>query len=218
MTAITLRVGTPDDIGAIHAIYAHHVLHGLASFEEVPPDAAEMARRQTDVLGRGYPYVVATDGSGTIVGYAYANLYRPRSAYRYTVEDSIYLAPDQGRRGIGRLLLDRLITDCTAVGARQMITDLVDDLLGRRAPDFRLRAGAEALGNLEAHLDDAGSARQGESLRIGVGDDEVDTVEAGLDHVVDRIATGATDAEHRDPGLQFPDVRGLQIHRHGCLF
>lgn len=149
MTAITLRVGTPDDIGAIHTIYAHHVLHGLASFEEAPPDAAEMTRRQADVLGRGYPYIVATDGNGTILGYAYANLYRPRSAYRYTVEDSIYLAPDQGRRGIGRLLLDRLITDCTAVGARQMIA-VIGDLGNHGSIGLHRACGFHMVGTLPA--------------------------------------------------------------------
>ena len=104
------------------------------------------------------------------------------------------------------------------MGAGEMIADLVDHLLGGRAADLGLGAGAETLGHLQAHLDDARGARQGQSLGIRVGDHEVDAVETGLDHVVDRVAPGATDAEHGDPGLEFPDVRGLQIHRHGCLF
>lgn len=149
MSGITLRVATANDIAAIQPIYAHHVLHGLASFEEVPPDAAELARRQADVLGRGFPYVVAVDGDGRIVGYAYANLYRPRSAYRYTVEDSIYLAPDQGRRGIGRLLLDRLIADCTAVGARQMIA-VIGDLANHGSIGLHRACGFHMVGTLPA--------------------------------------------------------------------
>jgi L-amino acid N-acyltransferase YncA len=147
--SIRLRVATPDDIDAIHPIYAHHVLHGLASFEEVPPDAAELARRQADVLGRGFPYVVAVDGDGRILGYAYAGPYRTRSAYRHTVEDSIYLAPDQGRRGIGRLLLERLIADCTAMGARQMIA-VIGDLGNHGSIGLHRACGFHMVGTLPA--------------------------------------------------------------------
>ena len=108
-----IRPATPADAEAIAAIYAHHVLHGTATFEEVPPDPAEIARRQAEITGRGLPYLVA-EADGRLLGYAYAGRLRPRSAYRFTLEDSIYLDPAATGRGLGRRLLDRLIADCTA--------------------------------------------------------------------------------------------------------
>jgi hypothetical protein len=102
--------------------------------------------------------------------------------------------------------------------AAQVIADLVDHLFRRRAPDLRLRAGAETFGDLHAHLDDALGFRHGQRLGIGVGDDEVDTREPRGDHVVDGIAAGAAYAKHRDTGFQLPDVRDLEIDCHGCLF
>jgi len=120
-----LRPARDADLAAIQAIYAHHVLHGLATFEEIPPDAAEMARRRADILARGLPYLVAED-AGRILGYAYAGPYRLRSAYRFAVEDSIYLDPAAASRGLGRRLLARLIEDCTAAGARQMLAVIGD--------------------------------------------------------------------------------------------
>ena len=95
--------------------------------------------------------------------------------------------------------------------------DAFEDASGS-APDFRLGTGAETFSDVDAELNDPICLRHGQRLGIRVGDHEIDAVETGLDHVVDRIAPGATDAEHGDPGLEFPDVRGLQIHRHGCLF
>jgi phosphinothricin acetyltransferase len=92
----------------------------LASFELTPPDAAEIARRRVDVLARGLPYVVA-ELAGAVVGFAYAAPYRLRPAYRYTVEDSVYVHRDAAGRGVGRELLERLIADCAAAGYRQMI-------------------------------------------------------------------------------------------------
>src|SRR5205085_7296574 len=103
------------------------------------------------------------------------------------------------------------------VGAREMIADLIDHLLGSGAADVRLRAGAQAFGHLHAHLDDALGLGHGQRLRVGVGDDEVAAHEARRDHVVDRIAAGAPDAEHGDPRLELPDIGYLQIDRHGCL-
>ncbi len=120
-----VRAAEEGDLGAIQAIYAHHVLTGLATFEEVPPDAAEMARRRDDILARGLPYVVAV-ADGRVLGYAYAAPYRLRSAYRFTVEDSIYLDPGALRRGIGRALLVRLLADAGAAGARQMLAVIGD--------------------------------------------------------------------------------------------
>src|SRR5262249_53988314 len=105
-----LRPATPADIAAITRIYAHAVCHGTASFEIDPPGEAEMVRRQDALLAGDFPYLVA-EVDGLVVGYAYAGPYRARPAYRFTVEDSIYLAPDAQRRGIGRALLHRLIVE-----------------------------------------------------------------------------------------------------------
>ena len=120
-----VRAANAADIPAIAAIYAHHILHGLASFEEVPPDGAELLRRFEDVQARGLPYVVA-EVDGAVRGYAYASPFRLRSAYRFTVEDSVYLHHEWHRRGLGRQLLDRVIAACTAKGMRQMIAVIGD--------------------------------------------------------------------------------------------
>lgn len=123
--AVTLRDAEPGDMGAIAAIYSHHVRTGIASFEEIPPDAAEMARRHGVVVGAGLPYLVAVRG-GRVVGYAYAGRYRERTAYRYTVENSVYVAEDAARLGIGRALLEELIARCAALGYRQMVAVIGD--------------------------------------------------------------------------------------------
>jgi len=123
--ALLVRDATDDDVPAIASIYAHHVRHGTASFEVDPPDAAEIAKRRAGVLAHGLPYLVATRGA-EIVGYAYAGVYRPRPAYRFTVEDSIYVAPHAQRSGIGRALLPVLIDRCTRAGRRQMIAVIGD--------------------------------------------------------------------------------------------
>lgn len=121
-----VRASVEADIPAIAAIYRHHVTTGLASFEETSPDLAELARRREAVLASGLPWLIAEDLDGKVVGYAYAALYRPRSAYRFTVEDSIYVAPGMIGRGIGRSLLTALIAETTAVGYRQMIAVIGD--------------------------------------------------------------------------------------------
>lgn len=120
-----LRPATVTDMAAVQAIYERHVLEGLATFEEVPPDVAEMARRFEDVTGRGLPWLVA-EAEGRIAGYAYAGLFRARSAYRFALEDSIYLAPDAVGRGIGKALLVRLLAESEAAGARQMLAVIGD--------------------------------------------------------------------------------------------
>lgn len=117
---VTIRPSRDDDIGAIAAIYGHHVLHGVASFEEVPPDESEMARRRGDIVKRGLPYLVA-ERDGRVVGYCYAGPFRPRVGYRYTLEDSIYVDASEVGRGIGRLLLAPVIERCTELGYRQMV-------------------------------------------------------------------------------------------------
>lgn len=123
--ALIIRPSRDDDMPAITAIYAHHVLHGLGSFEEVPPTEEEMRRRRAELLDRGLPYLTA-ELDGRVVGYAYAGPYRPRIGYRYTAEDSIYVAPDAPRRGIGRALLSDLIARMAALGYRQMVAVIGD--------------------------------------------------------------------------------------------
>ena len=120
-----IRTAKPSDIPAITRIYAHAVEHGTASFELTAPDEAEMARRMQSLLDDKFPYIVA-EADGRLAGYAYASYFRPRPAYRFTVENSVYVAPDMHRRGIGKILLDRLIADCTALGFRQMIAVIGD--------------------------------------------------------------------------------------------
>ena len=125
MTRIPLRPATPADIPAITRIYAEAVRFGVASFELEAPDEPEMAKRQRTLLDGGFPYIVA-ELDGGLAGYAYAAPYRARPAYRFTVEDSIYVAPEAQRRGVGRLLLERLIADSETRGFRQMIAVIGD--------------------------------------------------------------------------------------------
>jgi L-amino acid N-acyltransferase YncA len=127
---------TPADLPAIAAIYRHHVLNSLASFEEATPDDAEMARRHAEIVGRGLPYIVARH-DGAIAGYAYAAPYRTRSGYRFSLEDSVYVAPGRAGQGIGRLLLGRLIEDGTRLGYRQMVAVIGDSA---HLPSIRLHA------------------------------------------------------------------------------
>lgn len=120
-----VRPATPADIPAIQTIYAHHVMHGLASFEVDPPTPAEMRRRFGAITGDNYPYLVAVDGEA-VLGYAYAGAYRDRPAYRWAVEDSVYVAAGAARRGIGRLLLGQLIEECQRRGYRQLLAVIGD--------------------------------------------------------------------------------------------
>jgi phosphinothricin acetyltransferase len=131
---LAIRAATAADIPAITAIYDHAVRHGTASFELEPPDAADMARRQKALLDGGYPYLVA-EATGEIAGYAYAGAYRPRPAYRWSVEDSVYVAPTMHRRGIGAALLGRLIAEAEQRGFRQMIAVIGDSA---QAPSMEL--------------------------------------------------------------------------------
>ena len=119
-TVPTIRSSRDDDVAAIAAIYGHHVLHGVASFEEVPPAVDDMARRRGDIVARGLPYLVA-ERNRRIVGYCYASPFRTRSAYRFTLEDSIYIDAAEVGRGIGRALLEPLLARSTELGYRQMV-------------------------------------------------------------------------------------------------
>jgi len=124
-TCLLIRPSRLDDVPAIAAIYSWNVMHGTGTFELEPPDVAEMARRRDEVLGKGLPWLVAERG-GTVLGYAYANHFRPRPAYRFCLEDSIYLADAARGQGIGRLLLAELMARCEAAGARQMLAVIGD--------------------------------------------------------------------------------------------
>jgi phosphinothricin acetyltransferase len=117
---IEVRSSRHDDVAEIAAIYRHHVLHGIASFEDIPPDEDEVARRREHILALNLPYLVA-ERSGRVVGYCYASRYRMRSAYRFTLEDSIYVDAAEVGRGIGRTLLSRLVERCCELGYRQMV-------------------------------------------------------------------------------------------------
>ncbi|HUC71062.1 MAG TPA: GNAT family N-acetyltransferase [Stellaceae bacterium] len=119
-SGVSIRPSDDRDVAAIALIYRHHVLHGIASFEEEPPEPSEIARRRQEILARGLPYFVA-ERAGRVLGYCYASPYRARSAYRFSVEDSIYIDPAELGRGIGRALLSELIEQCVARGYRQMV-------------------------------------------------------------------------------------------------
>jgi phosphinothricin acetyltransferase len=145
-----IRPAEPRDIPAVTRIYAHAVRYGTASFELDPPDEAEMGRRCRALVDGGYPYLVA-ENDDEVAGYAYAGPYRARPAYRFTVEDSVYIAPDRQRRGVGRALLDRLLVESEARGFRQMIAVIGDSAQTpsielHRAAGFRLVGTFEAVG------------------------------------------------------------------------
>ena len=141
---VEIRPAAPDDLGAIQAIYAHHVLKGLASFEEEPPSREEIARRYREVTGSGLPWIVAQYGDA-VAGYGYCSLYRARSAYRYSLEDSVYVKPEMVGQGIGKRLLDELIRRCEALGYRQIIAVIGDSAnaasIGLHASAGFLRTG-----------------------------------------------------------------------------
>lgn len=124
-SGVLIRPAAAADIAAVARIYAFAVKHGTATFEIDPPDEAEMARRHAALVDRGYPYLVA-ERDGSIAGYAYAGTYRARPAYRWSVEDSIYIAPEFFRQGVGSALLMRLIAEAEARGFRQMIAVIGD--------------------------------------------------------------------------------------------
>jgi len=121
----TIRESRDDDLPAITAIYAHHVLHGTGTFEIEPPTSHDMTVRRAEVLARGLPYLVAEE-DGRVAGFAYCNWFKPRPAYRYSAEDSIYVAEDAHSRGLGRRLLDTLADKAQAAGVRKLLAVIGD--------------------------------------------------------------------------------------------
>ncbi len=126
LAPVTIRACGEADIGAITAIYAHYVGTSLATFDEIAPTETEMAQRRAEARAAGLPFLVAIDAQGTVLGFTFASAYRRRSAYRFTLEDSIYVAAAVIRRGIGRALLTRLIEQCAAAGFRQLVAVIGD--------------------------------------------------------------------------------------------
>ncbi|MGV3678558.1 MAG: GNAT family N-acetyltransferase [Acidovorax sp.] len=122
----SIRPSTDADLPAITAIYAHHVLHGTGTFEIDPPTEADMAGRRADVLGRGLPWLVAEREDGQVLGFAYANWFKPRPAYRFSAEDSIYVADSARGMGLGRQLLAALIVQAEAAGVRKLLAVIGD--------------------------------------------------------------------------------------------
>jgi phosphinothricin acetyltransferase len=135
---VRVRPALAADLPAMQAIYAHHVVHGLASFEEVPPALEEIARRHADVAGRGLPWLAA-ELNGVIAGYGYCAPYRARSAYRYALEDSVYVRHDMHGKGVGKALLRELVERCEALNYRQIIAVIGDSA---NAASINLHAGA----------------------------------------------------------------------------
>lgn len=125
MSALLIRPSLPTDLDAVTSIYAWNVAHGTGTFEIEAPDRDEMERRRADVLAKGLPWLVI-ERAGSVLGYAHANQFRPRPAYRFCLEDSVYLAPEAVGQGLGRLLLAELLARCEAAGARQMLAVIGD--------------------------------------------------------------------------------------------
>ena len=150
MTAASLliRPSTPADLPAITAIYGWNVLNGTGTFELENPDEPEMARRRDDVLSKGLPWLVV-ERSGVVLGFAYANHFRPRRAYRFCLEDSVYLAADAKGQGLGRLLLAELLARCEAAGARQMLA-VIGDSANAGSIGVHRTLGFEPIGVMKA--------------------------------------------------------------------
>jgi L-amino acid N-acyltransferase YncA len=145
---IRIRPSRDEDVEAIARIYAHHVLHGTGTFETEPPTAAEMAARRADVLGKGLPWLVA-EVDGVIAGFAYGNWFKPRAAYRYSVEDSIYLAPGQAGKGLGRALLAEWLARCEAAGIRKVMA-VIGDSANAGSIGVHTALGFEPVGTVQS--------------------------------------------------------------------
>jgi phosphinothricin acetyltransferase len=145
---LTIRDSTPADVAACAAVYGEAVRNGTGTFELDEPDLAEMGRRREAILAQGLPWLVA-ERAGTVLGYAYAGQFRPRRAYRFCVEDSIYLAPEARGQGVGRLLLAELMARCEAVGIRQVLA-VIGDSENAGSIAVHRACGFEHMGKFEA--------------------------------------------------------------------
>ena len=143
-----IRPSRDTDVAAITALYAHHVLHGTGTFETEPPTEADVAQRRRDVLARGLPWLVAED-EGRVVGLAYCNWFKPRAAYRFSAEDSIYLHPDVQRRGLGRALLAELANQAGRAGVRKLIA-VIGDLANAGSIGLHRSLGFSQVGTIAA--------------------------------------------------------------------
>ena len=141
-----IRPSTASDVAAIAQIYAHHVLHGTGTFETTPPTEQEMASRREDVLAKGLPYLVVEDASG-VCGFAYCNWFKPRPAYRFSAEDSIYLAPQAAGKGLGRQLLAELMAQAERAGVRKLIA-VIGDSANQGSVGVHRSCGFEQVGLL----------------------------------------------------------------------
>jgi L-amino acid N-acyltransferase YncA len=149
MKTFRLRDAVLDDSPAIARIYEHYVRTTCFTFEEVPPTPDEMGTRMTRIRESGLPYHVAEGTDGLVIGYAYASAFHVRSAYRYSLENSVYIASDQTGRGIGTALMEQLIRSCTALGYRQMVA-LIGDKENGASARLHGRLGFVPVGNLSA--------------------------------------------------------------------
>jgi L-amino acid N-acyltransferase YncA len=141
---IAIRSCAVTDLDAVQAIYAHHVRAGLGTFEELPPSVAKMRQRFDALLQENYPFLVAVL-DGRVAGYAYAGPFRPRAAYRYTAESSVYVAPDRQRRGVGHALMLRVIDDCQKLKLHQLIA-VIGDSGNHASIGLHLALGFEHVG------------------------------------------------------------------------
>jgi L-amino acid N-acyltransferase YncA len=145
---LSVRGANGDDIAAVHAIYSHHVTHGFGTFDEAPPPLGDYSAKWRDVVAMGLPWLVAVD-EGQVVGFAYATPFRPRSGYRFTLEDSVYIRDDRRGRGVGIALLTPLIERCAAVGARQVVA-VIGDSQNAGSIALHAKAGYSHAGTVKA--------------------------------------------------------------------
>ena len=147
MTAI-VRDAVAADMAALQAIYAHHVLNGFGTFDEIAPSVDEMKEKWRGIVGAGLPWLAA-ERDGAVVGYAYASIFRPRTGYRYTIEDSVYIREDQRGRGVGTALLLPLVQRCEATGARQLVA-VIGDSKNAGSIALHRKAGFREAGTLQS--------------------------------------------------------------------
>lgn len=176
LSNLIIRDAEPEDFERITEIYGHHVLHGLASFEERAPEIAELTSRWQHVRERGLPYLVA-DVDGRVEGFAYAGAYRTRPAYRFTVEDTIYIAPEVVGKGAGSALLSELIKRVTALGYRQMIA-VIGDSANVASIGLHARLGFRVAGTLQSAGFKMGRWVDSVIMQRGLGDGDSDTPES----------------------------------------